>query len=119
MLAHDGRVLDVPSEKIVQPRNADLIAWAKAILRVSHQCVRDALAQVYTGNKDIRTDLSGTAVVESTTATLPTIKTAPLTSTARTHVPLLALRKHFRHVRIRIAMLSADITHSPVLSWVQ
>jgi hypothetical protein len=27
-----------------------LIAWAKTILSVNHQCVRDALAQLYTGS---------------------------------------------------------------------
>jgi hypothetical protein len=89
------------------------------MLPVNHQCVRDALVQLHTSHQDIRTDLPDTTAAEPTTTTVPTPTTAPLTNTARTHAPLLAIRKHFRHARTRIATLSTDIRHSPVLSWAQ
>ena len=54
MLAHDRRVLDVPLEERPQSRTSERIAWAKTILPVINQSVRDAHAQLHTGHQGIR-----------------------------------------------------------------
>jgi hypothetical protein len=50
MLANDRRVLDVPLAERLQSRTSDLIAWAKIMLPVITQSVRDARAQMHTGH---------------------------------------------------------------------
>jgi hypothetical protein len=77
MIANDRRVLYIPSEEQFQSRTSDLIAWAKTMLPVINQSVRDARAQLHTGHQDIRTYF-----FDSTVAALATpIATATATAT--------------------------------------
>jgi hypothetical protein len=46
-LAHGQRVLDVPLEERLQPRNSELVAWVKPLFPVIKQSVRDARAELH------------------------------------------------------------------------
>jgi hypothetical protein len=86
MLAHDRRVLDVPLEERLQSRMSNLIAWAKTMLTVINLSIRDARAQLHTGDQD-----SDTTVVEPTTTRTPAT-IIPTTNTAVTLSRLLDIR---------------------------
>jgi methionine synthase II (cobalamin-independent) len=58
IFAHDRCVLDVPLEERLQSRTPEYLAWAKAILPVINQSVRDVRARLHIGHQDIRTYLS-------------------------------------------------------------
>jgi hypothetical protein len=107
MLANDRRVLDVPLAERLQSRTSDLIAWAKIMLPVITQSVRDARAQIHTGHQDIRNYLLGATVAGTATATIPATATA--TSTARASASLPENRQRSQHARTTIATLSTDI----------
>jgi hypothetical protein len=71
MLAYDRSVLDVPWVERLQSRTADLIAWAKTMLPVINQSVRDARVQFQIGHKDIRTYFSDATVAAAATIATP------------------------------------------------
>jgi hypothetical protein len=58
MLAHDRRVLDIPSEERLQSRICGIVAWAKTMLPVIHQNIRDARAKLHTSHHNVRTSLT-------------------------------------------------------------
>jgi hypothetical protein len=51
MLAHDRRVLDVSLEDRLLPRTSDLVAWAKTMIPVINQSVRDARTPLHTSSR--------------------------------------------------------------------
>jgi hypothetical protein len=105
MLAHDRRVLDVPLEEPLQSRTSELLAWAKTMLHVINQNVRDARAQIQTGDQDIRGFFS-----RATAATADHTTTIPIdTSSTRPVAPTLDMRQRFRSARIQKATISSDI----------
>jgi hypothetical protein len=63
LLARDRQVFDVPPEERLQPQTSEQLAWAKTMLPVISQNIRDTRAQLHTGQQDIRTYFSKAAVV--------------------------------------------------------
>jgi hypothetical protein len=57
MFSHDGLILDIPLEE-KQSRTSDILARAKTTFPVAHQSIRDAQAQLHTGDPDISNYLS-------------------------------------------------------------
>jgi hypothetical protein len=105
MLAHDRRIFEVPLEERLQSRTSELLAWAKTMLPVIKQSVRDAQAQIQTGHRDIRGFFS-----RATAATIDHTATIPIdTSTARPIVPTLDMWQHIQNARTQIATISSDI----------
>jgi hypothetical protein len=105
MLAHDRRVLDVPLEERLQSQTSELLVWVKTMLPVINQSVRDAQAQIRTGQRDIRGFFSRTtAVITDHTASDPID-----TSSAHPIAPTLDARQHLQNARIQITTISSDI----------
>jgi hypothetical protein len=114
MLAHDRRILVVPLEERLQSRTSDLIAWAKTMLRVINQSVRDARAQLHTGHPDIRSYFSdATGATEATTTTPATATVCVILSliVPSTNVLFLDIRQRLHSAGTRMATLSSDIRH--------
>jgi hypothetical protein len=96
MLALDRRIFDAPSEERLQSRTTHLAAWAKTIFPVIRHNINEARTQHRTGDQDIRTYLSDTAVPKRAKNAMLTTTTAPTTITdlsALAHPPATSADK--------------------------
>jgi hypothetical protein len=99
MLAHDRRVLNEPLEETLQSRTSELLAWAKTMLPVINQSVRDARVQFQTRHQDLRSYFpQATVTTTDHRAATPTV-----TSPAPPSVPLLDIQQRFQSARTRMA----------------
>ena len=97
MLAHDRRVLDILLEELLESRTSELIAWAKTMLPVIRQSVRDARTQIHTGHQDIRAHFSEASVTADAVVTrIATAANAPATRINRPDALLLDNRQLFQ-----------------------
>jgi hypothetical protein len=109
MLALDRRIFDAPSEERLQSRTTHLAAWAKTIFPVIRHNINEARTQHRTGDQDIRTYLSDTAVPKRAKNAMLTTTTAPTTITdlsALAHPPATSADKN------QPALTSTDIRRS-------